>query len=656
MNKIRVLDVSVAKLIAAGEVVERPASVIKELMENSLDAGASKITVEIKNGGITYMRVTDDGGGIDFADLPNAFVRHATSKVETAEDLGRILTFGFRGEALASVAAMCKVEMLSCTGSDEIGAKYVIEGMQEKIHERAGCPKGTTIIVRDLFFNTPARMKFLKKDATEAAAVARIAEKTALSNPSVSVRFIKDGKTVLTTPGNGNFKDTIHAVCGAEFANAVVELKSSESERGGVRIHGFVTRPEGARSTRGMQTFYVNGRYINSKTIAAALEEAYKGSLMQGKFPGCVLFAEISPETLDVNVHPAKTEVRFSNEKLVFDSVYAAVKNTLDSLAREKFVSAHKREYNEFQLSEKIYGESEQQKLTAREYRDMYVERPRTGPPAYSAPERPRSKFPAAAPAQTGTNSVMWARDTGSYQTLSETGYSVKITSPPTKEIPPVRDRSVKTTPNIPAQTVPTESVPRETAEISFKYIGEVFATYFIAEAGDKIYIVDKHAAHERIIYNKLSAEYGSGGVARQILLSPVVITPPREEHAALIAAWEKLLDAGFAAEDFGGGSIIVREIPLGTDREEISDTLGEIAGMLIQNKSELRTESVVALLASVACKSAVRAGDKTSSGEAEEVIKKVFSDPEVRYCPHGRPVVSEISKYTLEKMFGRII
>lgn len=667
MAKIHLLDSSVAELIAAGEVVERPSSIVKELLENSVDAGSRNITVEIKDGGISYIRVTDDGSGILKEDIKNAFVRHATSKICTAEDLNQIYTFGFRGEALASIAAMCKVEVLSRTAGEVSGTRYVVEGMQEKAFEEAACHVGTTIIVKDIFFNTPARMKFLKKDSTEGSGVSQIVEKIALANPHISFKLIKDRKVAVITPGNGDYLAAVHTVCGADFAKNLIPADYTNA---GIRVHGFVTHPQNSRATRAMQTFFVNNRYVRTKSAANALEEAYKSLIMGGKFPGCVLFLDIPAQTVDVNVHPAKIEVRFSNEHLVYETVYVAVKTALDAFFEK---TTRQRSFTPFELSEKTYTTNEQTRITAEEYRKSFSF---NQPPAKS---RGNSAFGHSTNPAAGLKEEPNVDNTTNLNTFS---FYEKQTPPELQAAAAVADLTAKpnestgvlrdsgsyawpTNKNMGTATLhslkkPDEAEPQQPNATELphkppaKLIGEVFATYYLAEQDGVMFIIDKHAAHERYIYNKLIKQYTQNSAERQLLISPEIVTLPKDEYNAILEGGEKLLGMGFLVDDFGEGSVAVREVPVNISEADIGGLVAEIAQMLIKNRQTLVLEEFTALLSSVACRSAIKAGSRESNAEMQELINLVLVDPGLRFCPHGRPIVIEYTKYQIEKMFGR--
>ena len=643
MAIIRVLDKHVAELIAAGEVVERPASVVKEMMENSIDAGAKHITVEIRDGGVSYIRITDDGCGIHREDVPTAFLRHATSKVRTEDDLNRIGTLGFRGEALASVAAVSKVEVTTCARGEIEGTHYVIHGGEEILIEDIGCAEGTTFVVEELFYNIPARMKFLKKDVSEGNAVASVVEKLALSHPEIAVKFIRNGRTEMQTPGDGQMLSCIHAVLGKPFANTLIPVSYS---MGGVEVSGFICKPEGARPNRTMQHFFVNDRYVKTQTGLVALERAYKGMIMVGRFPACVLFIRLPAETVDTNVHPAKIEVRFINEKPVFDAVYYGVRSALE------------------QRSASI-----RQMDIIRDYTPTpYVVR--NPAPAVAAPTPvPRVVTPPAVrrpsfldvavddlpkPAvslrdSTGDVPTPKTAVTASMVTLDE--LPVFTPEEPIATEPPATPEPVVDVTEPVVESPVVQSFIAEEAPV--QYVGEIFSTYIVVQQGDSVFIIDKHAAHEKIIYNRLKAQAHN---EEQMLLAPVAVTVSREEHTALLDAVEELQQAGISIEDFGGQSILVRSFPLDLTGEDMDNTLREIATGLVGGNREIQSSKLDWIYHSSACRAAIKAGDMSKPAELLELAKQVLADESIRFCPHGRPVCIEMTKKELEKQFGRIV
>lgn len=654
MSKINVLPKSLADLIAAGEVVERPASVVKELLENSIDAGADNITVEIKNGGITYIRITDNGCGISREDIRNAFVSHATSKISKPEDLDSIFTLGFRGEALASVAAVSRVELMTKTDSEEIGTRYVIENGEEILLDDAGCPLGTTIIVRDIFYKTPARMKFLKKDVSEANAVAAVVDRIALSHPEISFRFIRDSKQTLITSGKGDSLTCIREIFGRDFSS---ELIPAEAEGKGIRVSGFVSKPTASRPNRNMQFFFINNRLIKTGTGSAALSEGFRNSIMVGKFPSCVLNITLDPSMVDVNVHPAKTEVRFSDEKLIFNTVYFAVKNALVAGDSPKqLVTAPKVDF--YKTPEK---KPEQLKMEAvAPKKDFWQHIPKSEPSKKSEEinikaeelenaipkrEEPIKFVPQAikSPFVTAKSPEPFAKEE-SLDDILLNNQAKKTESSAIEKI---------------AQNKKTESAPEEIRaeavfdEESFHLVGEAFKTYIICEYKGKLIFIDKHAAHERIIYEKLKKE--SGERSAQLLMLPITVTLSKEEYSAVLENAELINKSGFEVEDFGSGCVIVNECPMELSADDVEDVIIEIAGRFVEKKQDIMFEKLDWIYHSVACRSAIKAGNFTSRTEMEIFSKQLLSMPEIRYCPHGRPVLIEMTQRELEKNFGRV-
>lgn len=638
MSVIRVLDKHVAELIAAGEVVERPASVVKEMMENSIDADAKHITVEIRDGGVSYIRITDDGCGIHREDVPIAFLRHATSKVSSAEDLNHIGTLGFRGEALASVAAVAKVEVTTCARGEIEGTHYVIHGGDEITIEDIGCAEGTTFVVEDLFYNIPARMKFLKKDVSEGNAVASVVEKLALSHPEIAVKFIRNGRTELQTPGDGQMLSCIHAVLGKPFAASLIPVEYS---MGGVEVSGFICKPEGARPNRTMQHFFVNDRYVKTQTGLVALERAYKGMIMVGRFPACVLFIRLPAETVDANVHPAKIEVRFINEKPVFDAVYYAVRSALES----------RNSIRQMEIPRDLAPAT-----------PVVTPRPQAVVTSPSAPITPKPAVTTSVQRPSFLDLAVDDRPAQRVSLRDDTAMALPKKAAPValEDLPVFTPNAPKDEP-IPQPTViieekPVVEEPVQTVieqEIPIQYVGELFSTYILVQRGESLFIIDKHAAHERILYNELKAQERH---EEQLLLSPVAVTVSREEHTALLDAVEELQTAGIAIEDFGGQSVLVRSFPLDLAGEDIDNTLREIATGLVGGNREIQTAKLDWIYHSSACRAAIKAGDKSKPAELLELAKRVLSDDAVRFCPHGRPVCIEMTKKELEKQFGRIL
>jgi len=656
MSKIKVLPKEIAELIAAGEVVERPASVIKELMENAIDAGSSSVTVEIKNGGITYIRVTDNGCGISREDIRNAFISHATSKISTRDDLYAIGTLGFRGEALASIAAVSNVEVLTRTTEEETGTRYCISAGEETLVDDAGCPLGTTIVVRDLFFNTPARMKFLKKDVSEANAVAGIVDKIALSNPDVSIRFIREGKSALFTSGSGDLKTAAYEIFGKDFADGLIEADYSFES---VKISGLVSKPTKSRPNRNMQFFFVNGRLVKSGTASAALSEAYKNSIMVGKFPYCVLNITTAPGLVDVNVHPAKIEVRFANERTVFSAVYYAAKNALEHRDEAPKVTIPRTAQTE--LFEPVRPKTEQMRLPEKQP-DFWNRMSSSEYRSAQQPEKPTYQQPVAR-----EDIITVASPDKKPETADSEPSTIQHfldAQRAKKEETAVIEADIRSELSEKAATLPDEK-PEETAraldtavdekpaELPVTVIGEAFKTYIIVQQGESIFLVDKHAAHERMLFNELVKNDSKRST--QMLLTPITVTLSKEEYSSVLDNLDMLMQAGFAVEDFGYSVVIVRECPMEISADEVADVVAELAGYLVENRQKLISEKKEWLFSLMACKAAIKGGMYTTEYERELFIKRLFASPEIRYCPHGRPVMIEITRRELEKNFGRV-
>ena len=634
MPQINILPKEVYQLIAAGEVVERPSSVVKEMIENSVDAGAKNITVEIKNGGSTYIRITDDGCGIARSEVKKVFISHATSKIKVSDDLDKIGTLGFRGEAMASISAVAKVQLLTRTPDEEIGTRYEIAGGQELDFSDAGCPVGTTIVVADIFFNTPARMKFLKKDVTEANAVAGVVERIAVSHPEISFRFIRDGKQTLITSGNGDLKSTIYSVFGREFANSLIPV---DYEINNMHVSGFVTKPSMSRKSRGMQFFFINSRLVKSQTAMAALEQAYRNSIMVGRFPGCVLNIECNSSFVDVNVHPAKIEVRFANEKPVFELVYYGVKNAIEMLDTPKEAHFSAPRPTQTTVNGKIdFFKPKEEVPTQMHFKQE------SNPDDFwrvASPDVVRDKSPKSEEAQ---NYVEESTTTAKLD-LS------KFTKPATSN-----EQQANNKPETLEQTKPLPKQEKaEGVEVpDFRLVGEIFKTYIIIEMDGDCYMIDKHAAHERMNFEALKA---STEIASQVLLSPVAVRLSREEYNAVLSNLDLYSKCGFAIEDFGNSTVLVRECPSILDGEDVSGLVEETASKLLDGKTDITPEQMDWIFHSASCRAAVKAGDKTSPYEMELFVKKLLANPNIRYCPHGRPVMIKLSKYDIEKQFGRI-
>lgn len=636
MARINVLPKEIYQLIAAGEVVERPSSVVKEMIENSLDAGAKNITIEIKNGGSTYIRITDDGCGIERDDVRKVFISHATSKISKKDDLNSIATLGFRGEAMASISAVSKVELLTKAENEEIGTRYEIAGGEELEFDDAGCPNGTTIVVRDIFFNTPARMKFLKKDVTEGNQVAGIVDRMAISHPEISFRFIRDGKQVLITSGNGDLKSTVYSVLGKEMSDSLMSVDYSFND---MRITGFVSKPTASRKSRAGQYFYINNRIVKSKTAMAALEQAYKNTIMAGRFPACVLNIELNPAQVDVNVHPAKTEVRFANEKPIFDLVYYAVKTAIENDRTVKEV-----EFKEnpicWQESKNVYQNNDNKSFQAKF--DFFKKKDE--PPSQQVIKtKPRENFwQVEAPKP----EYKIARDE---KPKPRVDINIEYEEP--EEISTAKSEDTPKEQDI-EKVVITDEKDNENFIPNFKLIGEAFKTYLIVEIENELYFIDKHAAHERMNFERFKAQ---ATVETQMLLAPVVVNLTKDEFIAISENVELIKKCGFELEEFGESQIIVRAIPSLVDGDSVKDLMLEIAQKLLEHKTDILPDKIDWIYHSASCRGAVKAGDYTSRQEQEMFVKKLLSMPNIRFCPHGRPVFIKMSKYDIEKQFGRV-
>ena len=622
MPKINLMPKEMSELIAAGEVVERPASVVKELVENSIDAGAKHITLEIERGGILYIRVTDDGCGIEAGDVPTAFLRHATSKVKTISDLDRISSLGFRGEALAATAIVSKVELFTKQKSDTFGTHYIIEGGNEVLNEENGCPDGTTIIVRDIFYNTPARMKFLKRDITEGNSVAAVFERMALSNPQIAFKMIRDGKLSLSTSGDGKPYSAIYSVLGREIASTMIPVNSN----GDISVSGYVCKPAFCRKSRSAQYIFLNGRYVQSNTVMAACEQAYKNSAMVGKYPAFVINITVPFETVDVNVHPAKIQVRFSDEKKIFDEVYIAVKNAISNGDTRPEIKINNKTPQSFtKMPTDTYT---QQTIVEKAYPETII--------------RKKDNF---------KNSFTFKNDNTPFferedvkKVINNSYVDIEVDEPAKPVQHPVIEQKPIERPEIHQET-------NIISEEEIIFIGEAFSTYIIAQKGDSIYLVDKHAAHERLNFNKLKENAKNES---QQLLMPQNVRLSREEFDAVISNLELMEKAGFELEDFGNSTILVRAVPAMLHGEDITDMLVEAAQGLI-TKGIPESERLDRIYHTVACKAAIKGGNITTKTELEALAKKILADNDVMYCPHGRPVAFQLTKKELEKQFGRI-
>ena len=712
MAVIHVLDKHTAELIAAGEVVERPASVVKELLENSIDAGATQVTVSIESGGVKLIEISDNGTGIEAEYISTAFIRHATSKIETPDDLTNIHTLGFRGEALASIASVARVELTTRTEVDEFATVYRIEGGEEVSREPGARAVGTTIRVKDLFYNTPARMKFLKKDSSEGTFVSDTVTHVALSHPEVSVKFIREGKLQYVTPGDGQLRGAAYAVLGREFSRDLIELKNQE---GVYRITGLVTPPKSCRASRSMQHFYINGRYVRNRTMMAGMEMAFKGTMMQGKFPGGILLLEMPADLVDVNVHPAKIEARFARENDVFDVVYHAVKLALaqpgtgerlftfeadkeekaENLKKDTDIIKNDVKNNNFTgLSAIIRGQADPGVLPQQHWEPAKpAAAPQQPAPAAAmqiptAPSVPRWKGSAQnedmldpfvtlhSPKLETTKAPEPFRAAASETQLDvepEFG-ETKLHSPqdhmaawnPAQEAPKEEPESApcaETEPDAP-EAAEQETVLAEPEQMNFdptadqpeplRYVGEVFRTYILAERGDELCLIDKHAAHERQLYEELAANYGN--VPSQMLLEPAAIDLAAEEKQALLDNIPLLENAGLEIADFGGNTVVLRAVPADVEPQNAESLLVEIANKLLKGGHDALNEHTEWVLHSISCRAAIKAGDKSSPQELLALAEKILSGEVPPFCPHGRPCVLKLTRKELEKQFGRIV
>lgn len=703
MGVINVLDKHIAELIAAGEVVERPSSVIKELVENSIDAGAKNITVEIKNGGTTFMRVADDGCGIYRDDIKKAFLRHATSKVKTANDLDMISTLGFRGEALASISAVSRLQVITKNENEEIGSCYEIEGGDEISLEEAGCPTGTTFVIRDLFYNIPARSKFLKKDVAEGNAVSALMDKIVLSHPEVAFTFIRDCKQVLRTFGDGKLLSAIYSVFGKDFAKGLIPVDYTLDS---VTVKGYISKPINSRPNRNMQNFFINGRFVKTRTGMAALEEAYKGSIMVGKFPSAVLQLTVPYEIIDVNVHPAKIEVRFINERPVFDAIYHAVKTALQQGDERKQV--HFKENTAFNEIKKVNPFNNAQAVFAKA-ENTPAEKPikpieRIEPVLKNSEPKPYNPFDELdlkdeKPKPVSIDNLKMSDSSNPFdiyskqaikrnselenkkaefskqrlekaeqlilkatqqeeslpkQEITVDDLTAESTETPIEtevskeEVKPLKEISENKTDNNDALT----ELPKEQTKLRF--LGEAFNTYIIVEKNDnEVLIIDKHAAHERIIYEKLKADSGSANV--QYLLTPITVTLDKIDYDAAVSNLDMFAKCSFDVEDFGNGTLLVRSAPQYLAATEIADCITEMSGYIASGKKDIYTEKMDWFYHNVSCRSAIKAGNKSTVQELMDIAWTLERNPQIKYCPHGRPICIVMTKYEIEKQFGRL-
>ena len=644
MPDIQVLDPHVADLIAAGEVVERPASVVKELMENAIDAGARRVTVEIADGGMTLIRVADDGCGMQAEQLATAFLRHATSKLRTEYDLEAIGTLGFRGEALAAISAVSRIDVMTRTAGAALGAALSLEGGVAGPVEEAGCPEGTTMVVRDLFFNTPARLKFMKKDSAEGAAVFGVVQRIALAHPEVSVKFIRDGKQELLTPGDGQLKSAVYAVLGRDLALGFVPVQGSGED---MTVSGFATLPACCKGSRNYQHFFVNGRYVKSRIMMAAVEEAYANQRMVGKFPGCVIHLTVKLNMVDVNVHPTKTEVKFTNERQVFSAVYHAVQAALTGdRSHPAAVLEKPAAHDTVTPNQMTIGAQAGPRPGTLPLRDITA--PKASIPASKAAEPAPVPQPAA-PIRPATRPV-----TVEWEPPARP--QPPVTPPPVHKPEPIPAPAPVPRPQSQPAPVPKpEPVARPEEPLPeaapWKLAGELFNTYILVEQGDKVLLIDKHAAHERMNFDRMKAQGYEPMV--QTLLTPITFAPTVQERQVLLDELELLERFGFEVEEFGAADLVVRRAPFDVDVGDVADTLTEIAAKLLTTGRADPDAARDHLLHTMACKAAIKGGWKSGPQELEKVAKAVM-DGSVKYCPHGRPVAIELTRKELEKQFKR--
>ena len=642
MPKIIQLSQHVANLIAAGEVVERPASVVKELLENAVDAGASQITVEIRDGGMTFLRVTDNGCGMSAEDASTAFLRHATSKLRTAEDLAAIGTLGFRGEALAAIASVSRIDLLTKTAGSLSGTSLHLEAGNITEQSEAGCPDGTTIIIRDLFFNTPARMKFMKSDTAEGTKVTAAVQLQALAHPEVAFRFLRDGKQVLSTPGSGDLEAAVYCVYGRECAHMI----RVDSTWDNCHVTGFVSKPTDARPSRSLQTFFVNDRPVKSRLLMAALEEAYRNRIMVGKFPACVLHVKLSPGAVDVNVHPAKTEVKFLSEKAVFDCVHYGVLGALNK-TQDRPRMQFKPASQPVPVAPPAGAHSQPASKAAPHkqesfFRTMSAEEYKTFSAALK--DAPQPKPEAAAAAVEQLNQAL--RQPVSMPSLSSESLPPAAPPAPAQVASPVPVPIVETQPEPEQTALPMPEV------IPWRLVGELYQSYILVEQGEDAFLIDKHAAHERILFEKLKANQEA--ISSQALLTPVPVRLSPEGCGELLSNLPLLDELGFEIEEFGDNTILLRQIPMDLSPDTAAETVESLAAGLLSGRREKKDSVRDEILHTVACKAAIKAGWKNDEKELLALVKTVMADESLKYCPHGRPICISLSKKQLEKQFKR--
>ncbi len=661
MPKIIQLSPHIANLIAAGEVVERPASVVKELLENAVDAGASKVTIEIRDGGMTFLRVTDNGCGMAAEDARTAFKRHATSKLRTEEDLAAIGTMGFRGEALAAIASVSRIDLLTKTAGSISGVSLHLEAGEILEESEAGCPDGTTIIIRDLFYNTPARMKFMKSDTVEGSRVAAAVQLQALAHPEVAFQFLRDGKQVLSTPGNGGLEAAVYCVYGRD-AGKMVKV---ESRWENYSLTGYVSKPTDARPSRNLQTFFVNNRPVKSKLLISALEEAYRNQIMVGKFPACVLHLNVPAATVDVNVHPAKTEVKFLSEKAVFDCIHYGVLGALNKQPDRPQVQFKPQNTTVLTPPGKQESAAAASKAAAPKkenfFRTMNTEEYKTFTTALKDAPQPKQEAAAATLQKMERPAALPLRET---VILPKAG--ITSVTPP---VPPVHreKKVVSELPKIPSIPEPVAEAPKPEPvpepemeqtvldmpqEIQWRMVGELYNSYIIVEQGEEAFLIDKHAAHERILFEKLKANQEK--ISAQSLLQPIPVRLGPSACGALLSNKELLGELGFEIDEFGENTVLLRQIPMDLSPELAAESVETLASDLLSGRRESKDTVRDELLHTVACKAAIKAGWKNDEKELLAVVKEVMSREELKYCPHGRPICVTLSKKQLEKQFKR--
>ena len=667
MPKIVQLSRHVADLIAAGEVVERPASVVKELVENAIDAGAARITIEIQNGGMTFIRISDNGCGMAPEDARTAFLRHATSKIRNKDDLAAISTLGFRGEALAAISAVSRIDLLT-KAADTPGVSLHLEAGQITQESPAGCPEGTTILVRDLFYNTPARMKFMKSDQAEASAVFLAVQQQALAHPEIAFRFLKDGQEQLSTAGSGDRMAAIYTVFGREIANNMIEVKGSWEQ---FTVRGFVTKPTCTRGNRSYQYFFVNSRFIKSRMLSAALEEAYKNQLMVGRFPVCVLEIDLPVQAVDVNVHPAKTEVKFLSERGAFDAVHYAVLSALNKAPGRPAVQLPKSRQDQIagSVSSNIPVPKKDffQTKTAEEFRrtasaaeenpfekpvrpaakpvSVFVDEPSFLSAALSSPVQVPErtvKAPEAAPVVPKAEPVAPAPMEA----------PAPLTPVPEEEHIPLGRKAASAPTKLTPAPEPESQQVLSIPEVPFRVIGETMDTYILVEQGESLLLIDKHAAHERVLFEKLKSE--EHPVMPQLLLQPVPVQLTKPEAQAVLENLPLLQSLGFDVSEFADLQLVLRQIPSDLTEEDACATLEAFAEDLLTGKRPSQADLRDNLLHTMACKAAIKAGWHTQPREREALVREVLSRDDIKYCPHGRPVCIELTKKELEKQFKR--